>query len=408
MLVLLVAIGTALLGEVKIQPFGTAFRFGLGSVFFLLALIFWRQLPLRLTGLVVGLTTVVWRIGLASYQGLSWSEALWLHLPALAYYLTLVFFLHNAGWESKREQPLQLGGLVALADGGANLMEMLVRTGFNLELLTPGKLWALLVVALLRGLAVVLLADVLLQERHRTTREVEEEHLLRRLLVGSNLHMEAFFLHKSMAQVETVMARSHELYQKLKNRQPLPDPLAKMALDVAKEVHEIKKDLKRLEEGLNQLLAEEPVAEVLTVEEILELVAATNRAYARTLGRKIEIQTEAEGQYVTDRIYPLVSILNNLVQNAVEAMEEGRITLRAGLVAGNLELLVADNGPGIAPRDQELVFEPGFTTKFTPDGRPSTGIGLTQVRDMVEHLGGEISLSSQPETGTVFTIKLPL
>lgn len=50
-----VAFGTALLGEVKITPFGSAFRFGLGSMFFLFSLLFWLQLPLRRTGLVVGL-----------------------------------------------------------------------------------------------------------------------------------------------------------------------------------------------------------------------------------------------------------------------------------------------------------------------------------------------------------------
>ena len=234
-----VAFGTALLGEVKITPFGSAFRFGLGSMFFLFSLLFWLQLPLRRTGLVVGLMTVGWRVGLdVAYRNQSAQASFLAHSPALAYYLTLVFFLYSVRWWEKRDQPLQIGVLVVLADGGANLIEMLVRTGFNLEYLTPGRLWTLLVVALLRGLAVVLLADILLQERYRTTREMEEEQLARRLLVGSNLHMETFFLRKSMAQVETVMARSHELYQKLKGRKPIPDSLAAMALDVAKEVHE--------------------------------------------------------------------------------------------------------------------------------------------------------------------------
>ncbi|MHB8170174.1 MAG: ATP-binding protein [Thermincolia bacterium] len=235
----------------------------------------------------------------------------------------MVFFLHGVRWWEKRDLPLQVGALVMVADWAANLVEVTVRSGFHLDDITPEKLWALLVVASMKGLAVILLADILMHERNWTARKLEEEQLARRLMVGSNLHMEAFFLDKSMAQVETVMARSHELYQQLKGRKEEPDPLASMALDVAKDVHEIKKDLKRLAEGLNGLLADGPPANILLVKEIVELVAKTNRSYGERLGKRVTINVIVDGQYVTDAVYPLVSILNNLVQNAVEAVSDG-------------------------------------------------------------------------------------
>ena len=73
------------------------------------------------------------------------------------------------------------------------------------------------------------------------------------------------------------------------------------------------------------------------------------------------------------------------------------------LDAGRLLILVADNGPGIAPEDLPRIFDPFFTTR-----RTGTGIGLAISRNIIEGLGGRISVASVRGRGTDVRIELPL
>ena len=102
----------------------------------------------------------------------------------------------------------------------------------------------------------------------------------------------------------------------------------------------------------------------------------------------------------------ILQLIINLVTNACQAMDGGgalSMSTRA-LDPNKVELLVADTGTGIQPKDVNRVFEPFFTTKSAGQG---TGLGLSIVSRIVEHHRGEISLESTPGVGTAFTIHLP-
>ncbi len=103
-------------------------------------------------------------------------------------------------------------------------------------------------------------------------------------------------------------------------------------------------------------------------------------------------------------------VVNNLVQNAVQAMDGGGL-LR--ITTGNetspfhegrniVTIRVRDTGPGIAPEDRERIFNPFFTTK--PQG---TGLGLSISHQIIERQGGLLSFESHPEQETTFTVELP-
>jgi len=102
----------------------------------------------------------------------------------------------------------------------------------------------------------------------------------------------------------------------------------------------------------------------------------------------------------------LEQMLVNLVANASEAMPEGgRVAIRTGREAATAWLEVRDHGPGIPPKVRERLFEPFFTTK---EGGQHAGLGLTVVQRIVEEHGGEVTVTSQPESGSVFRVTLPL
>ncbi len=102
-------------------------------------------------------------------------------------------------------------------------------------------------------------------------------------------------------------------------------------------------------------------------------------------------------------------VLINLVQNAIEASEEGgALTLTAFELARGQETGVAihvmDTGTGVAPEALPHVFEPFFTS----GKHRGTGLGLAICRNIVDAHGGDIQLTSQPGKGTTVRVWLPL
>jgi two-component system NtrC family sensor kinase len=93
----------------------------------------------------------------------------------------------------------------------------------------------------------------------------------------------------------------------------------------------------------------------------------------------------------------------NVAMNACEAMGQGgtlRVTSREA--DGDVEVVFADNGPGIAPERLRKIFDPFFTTK-----EKGTGLGLSVVYGIVERHGGRIDVASRAGEGTTFTFRLP-
>jgi two-component system NtrC family sensor kinase len=103
-------------------------------------------------------------------------------------------------------------------------------------------------------------------------------------------------------------------------------------------------------------------------------------------------------------------VILNLVLNASEATH-GRpgslVSVRTRLSddGQRVELLVEDNGEGIAPENLRKIFDPFFTTKAEGKG---VGLGLAVVYGIIQAHDGDIDVKSTPGKGTVFTVSLPV
>lgn len=98
----------------------------------------------------------------------------------------------------------------------------------------------------------------------------------------------------------------------------------------------------------------------------------------------------------------------NLIMNAVHAVGiEGRIEIRTfpDQKGEKVNITVSDNGHGINPENLPRIFDPFFTTKPNDKG---TGLGLSVSYGIIRHHGGDISVTSEPGSGTVFTVELPV
>src|SRR5438445_65672 len=102
-------------------------------------------------------------------------------------------------------------------------------------------------------------------------------------------------------------------------------------------------------------------------------------------------------------------VVLNLLSNAIKFTPEGgRIEVRAVPVDESVEVSVSDTGVGIAPEDQERVFEE-FRQVGTADKKAEgTGLGLTLCRKFIQLHGGRIWVKSQLGQGSTFTFSLPL
>jgi len=101
-------------------------------------------------------------------------------------------------------------------------------------------------------------------------------------------------------------------------------------------------------------------------------------------------------------------VLLNLLSNAIKfTPEDGRIEVRAALGDGAVEVSVSDTGVGIAPEDQEAVFEEFRQVGASAAKQEGTGLGLALCRKFVELHGGTIRITSAVGAGSTFTFRLP-
>jgi PAS domain S-box-containing protein len=143
-----------------------------------------------------------------------------------------------------------------------------------------------------------------------------------------------------------------------------------------------------------------------------DLVQETEKDFTmQALSRKLQFQVKTEPglpKIKVDKIF-LQRALFNLVQNAfIYTQPGGQVVFSAGLGPGRKEtnFSVRDNGPGIAPEDQEKIFEKYYRSRRT-SGTKGNGLGLYIVKSVAEAHGGRVRLESEPGKGSVFSIILP-
>ena len=174
--------------------------------------------------------------------------------------------------------------------------------------------------------------------------------------------------------------------------------------------------------------------------EILERVPLMLRALTRTSGRQVRLQVEGANaeldKAVAERIFPaIVHLVRNAVDHGIESAEEraragkpaeGTVSIRCSARSNTrLELSIGDDGRGVDrtalarragvkppesdPELLELLCQPGLSTRDQATTTSGRGLGMDIVRRIiVAQLGGELSMKTQPRSGSTFVMQIPL
>ena len=213
---------------------------------------------------------------------------------------------------------------------------------------------------------------------------------------------------------------SHELKTPLATMKILLENLIyqpEMPKDLQVEfMQDMNHEIDRLTGIINDLLTltqMDSQSTALTEEEVdlsglTEETLHTLRAAAARAGQQISDRIEPDVTLTGDRS-KLGQIIYNLIDNAIKYTPEGgeiRVTLASE--GRNAVLTVTDNGIGIPEDDQAHIFDRFYRVdKARSRATGGTGLGLSIVRQMVQLHGGEITVASAPEKGSVFTVTLP-
>ncbi|EFL89794.1 ATP-binding protein [Ahrensia sp. R2A130] len=165
-------------------------------------------------------------------------------------------------------------------------------------------------------------------------------------------------------------------------------------------------DTARMEQG-DLSIQTEPVK----LEQLLEGVAAmmASRAAAKSLPISTYIDPTLPASILADG-GRLRQVLVNLLGNALKFTDQGSVSLCAHRHSiDELCLVVSDTGPGIADKDRDRIFQPFVQTDDgSTRAHNGAGLGLAISRHIVVRMGGDISVSTGKDSGSVFTVTLPL
>ena len=227
-------------------------------------------------------------------------------------------------------------------------------------------------------------------------------------------------LHRATEMGQLVASLAHELAQPLaavlSNAQAASRIAAKSQPDLAEiqaALFDIIEDDQRARAVLNNvrtLLKRHTVTpHKVNLNEVVENVILMVRGSAQLRGIQLEKMSPEHAIFVQGDEVPLQQVLLNLMNNAMDAMEELPVerrvlTLKTAVQpdSGSGLLMVTDRGPGIPDGVKEKLFEPFFTTKGE-----GLGMGLAICQTILQNLGGSLELRDNSEHGATFQVLLP-
>lgn len=403
-----------LAGEFKFFPFNNSFRISMGTTIFFFFLLWTRKMPIIVPTVIIGVVIVIFRIFLDFNSGQNFQiiTSFRTNFPSFFYYFTYAFLFYYFKVKNFQHRLSIIIGLATLIEICSNIVELTLRHIILDNTINIIMIIQIVLLALIRSIFVLGIFSML--KLHEAELEVKhkQEQNAHMISLISNLYEESVELKKSLQDAENITRNCYNLYRDMQNENLKlnKNDLSKKILVIAGEIHDIKKDNQRIYSGISKMISNENSTDYMDINEIVNIIVNSNRKYAYALNKSINFNIYIKNNMPMLHVYTTLSLMNNLVSNSVEAIKDHGIINITILKNENFAVFeVQDNGGGIPKRKLDLIFKPGYTTKYDDAGNSSTGMGLPYVKNLVENLGGSIEIDTSTDTKiTSFILKLPV
>lgn len=405
--IVMISIATTFMGQIYISPVPGAFRLSMAVAMLSVLLVFFDQVPVILVSSIVAVMIPFFRafVHFIAYHDMTFFQTFSYYLPVAVYYILYGILFEFLDIRKKLDSPILFIMALWLCDSIPNIAEALLRrldSSDNFNNLTLN----IILMGFGRSVLTCILYYVSIYYKGRYDRRQKESKYREMVLFISSLKSELFFLKKSMTDIEDAMQMSYDLYRELEDK-----ALKERVLTISRNVHEIKKDYSRVISGMEKVLAKENEKMSVSLSEIFDIVKENSEKTIAAGEKNISLGFRYEDNFRTSDFYPLISVLNNFIINAIDAIEAaGQIQVEEKNEGDVYLFSVLDNGSGIERDEMEMLFVPGYSTKYDPaTGRMSTGIGLSHVKQIVEaYFEGSIRVeSSKADRRTCFEVRIP-
>ena len=438
----LMVAASSIASQIYVNMFVDGFIIALSVVMMGIFLYLFKDLDCIKACFLVGIFSPLVRLLIVLWQGEALLDAARLVLPDMAFFFSyaLIFgvLFRSQGYAPYWRFYLRLAG----SDFLSNCVEMLVRFFIFHQFFTLERLFGLIVLALVRSFVILLVCVASDLYKSLLEKAEHEENYKKLVLMASTFNSEVYFMEKNMNEIEDVMKNAFLLYKTLE-KENYPKSLQNISLEIAKDIHEIKKGYRRVIMGLQDNFLSDFKGTSLHLSDILKILAVDVDKNASLRHLSISFAYSFDKDYIIENHFSFMSILRNLVGNSLDAIEGSQ--LRRGEISvqcrelmehtgdepdedGGEELsaetvgtsqkfcviTVRDNGPGIPEDVLDVLFEPGFSTKYNEQtGDINRGLGLTLVKDLLaDQFHGDISVASVAASGrgrgeTIFTLRIP-
>lgn len=226
-----------------------------------------------------------------------------------------------------------------------------------------------------------------------------------RVLEESRRHLLANLVHEIGRPIGALQSAIQAL---LNGAEEVPDLRHELLTGMDEQTRRLQPLLDNLAELHGQLLSTfELNSQPLNLSEWLPRTVSPWREAAHAKGLHWQLDVPASLPVLDADPDRLAQVLGNLLSNAIKYTPAGTVSVEARSQNDGVVIVVSDTGLGIAPVEQELIFEPFYRSQRDKRFPQGMGLGLSIARDIISAHGGRLTLESTPGQGSRFTIWLP-
>lgn len=406
-----ISIITAITSQINMNLLISDFRVSVAIILFPVFLYLFDELDTLKTGVMCAISVYILRVGIYFIENGSFNEVLLAYFPEMFFYIfySIFFSIFNKKITTINFKRLLI--TLILSDYLGNIMEILLRNLKSLTMIKFNIVTTLLYVAIIRSIISLIILNGLKFYKLLLMKEEHEKRYKKLLMLTSELKTEMYWMRKNMNSIEKVMSNAYELFGKISIKEA-SDTWADISLNIAKDVHEIKKEYGLVVRGIEEITEDKTQDQGMYFKDIINILEDSMINEVKFRKINVGLSFNINGNFYTTEHYYLMSIFRNLIMNSLDALGstngKNSISFIEKSIGEKRIFIITDTGSGIKESDLEYIFSPGFSTKINYNtGEINRGLGLSIVKNIVEEdLKGTIEVKSIENKGTTFYITI--